>query len=50
MKPYLTKVWIGNRWWYLDTNRRYKLWQGRIFWVKIGIVSYKHVEEGSWDS
>lgn len=43
-KPYLTKLWWGRWWVYVDTNRKYKYRTAKFifFW---GIVSYRKIEE-----
>lgn len=39
-KPYLTKVWVGRRWKYFHTKRRYDFAVKR----KIGVISYLRQE------
>lgn len=41
---YLTKVWIGRHWWYIDTNRRFSQHNKRILGRWVGIVSYEKVK------
>jgi hypothetical protein len=43
-KPYLTKLYWGRWWLYIDTSRKYKRRVRKIGWY-LGIVSYKKVGE-----
>jgi hypothetical protein len=40
-KPYLTKVWIGRHWWYIDTDRKWKSKNFRFVRRWAGAVSYR---------
>jgi hypothetical protein len=42
-KPYVTKLWLGRWWLYLDTRRAYKRRLGKAGWYW-GIVSYRKSE------
>jgi hypothetical protein len=44
-KPYLTKLWFGRWWVYIDTNRKYK-YRCRKLGFYTGIVSYKKTHFG----
>lgn len=46
VKPFLTKVWVGRHWWYLDTNHRFSYHEHRVARRWIGVVSYRKVEDG----
>jgi len=45
MTPYLTKVWVGRHWWYLDTSKKYKQRNVKILGRWIGVVSYAKTRE-----
>jgi hypothetical protein len=44
-KAWLTKIWIGRHWWYIDTSRRYRQRNMRVFRRWVGVVSYEKAKE-----
>lgn len=43
---YLTKIWVGRHWWYIDTKHSYSYKEVRVFRRWIGTVSYMKGELG----